>query len=180
MLAPDDKVFLLQIARKALTDYLKERRYPDLETDNPVLLEPRATFVTLREKATGELRGCRGETTARHPLIESVAYMAIASGVDDPRFPPVTLEEIPGLHIEINALTPLTPIRPEEIEIGRHGLMILLPPHAGLLLPEVAHRYQWDVDTFLRATCRKAGLPENAWKLPAAELYGFEAEVWGE
>ncbi len=186
MIALADKRFLLVLARQTLTLYLQTGSLPDLKTENASLLEPRATFVTLRVRPLGpstepgDLRGCRGETQARRPLIESVALMTIASATDDPRFPPVQPAEIPNLHIEINALTPLAPIAVPDIEIGRHGLLITKGHYAGLLLPEVAVRYQWDVESFLRAVCRKAGLHENAWKAEDARLFGFEAEVWGE
>jgi len=180
MLSLVDRYTLLNIARQTLKQYLSKDILPDLHTESAELLEPRASFVTLRVRETGELRGCRGETHARRPLIESVAYMAVASATDDPRFPSVQAEEVPHLHIEINALTPLASIQPQEIEIGRHGLMIVKGAYAGLLLPEVATRYQWDAETFLRAICRKAGLPENAWKASETRLFGFEAEAWGE
>ncbi|HNB52346.1 MAG TPA: AmmeMemoRadiSam system protein A [Anaerolineales bacterium] len=180
MIAHTERQFLLTLARHALVMYLESGQMPHVQTDNPALLEPRAVFVTLRVRANGDLRGCRGETQARHPLIESVALMSVASATDDPRFSSVRAEEVPGLHIEINALTPLAPIRPEAVEIGRHGLMIARGAYAGLLLPEVATRYGWDAETFLKAVCRKAGLRDNAWKASDAKLYGFEAEVWGE
>lgn len=180
MITETDRQFLLTLARQTLMTYLGTRKMPDVRTDNPALLEPRAVFVTLRVRANGDLRGCRGETQARYPLIESVALMSIASATDDPRFPHVRVEEVPDLHIEINALTPLSPIRPEAVEIGRHGLMIARGGYAGLLLPDVATRYAWDAETFLKAVCRKAGLRENAWKAQDTKLYGFEAEVWGE
>jgi AmmeMemoRadiSam system protein A len=180
MLSLADRHTLLNIARQTLNLFLTKGALPDLHTESAGLLEPRASFITLRVRETGELRGCRGETQARRPLIESVAHMSIASATDDPRFPSVQAAEIPHLHIEINALTPLAPIQPQDIEIGRHGLMIVKEVFAGLLLPEVATRYHWDVDTFLRAICRKAGLPENAWAAQDARLFGFEAEVWEE
>ena len=180
MISPADRQFLLEIARKTLSEYLAYGTMPDLQTEHPALLEARAVFVTLRDRISGELRGCRGETQARQPLIEAVARMTIASALDDPRFPPVYVEELPQLHIEINALTPLAPILPEEITIGQHGLMIVKGYYAGLLLPEVAVRYGWDVETFLRAVCHKAGLPESAWTAKTAKLFGFETEVWEE
>ena len=180
MVSFEDRQFLLQVARRTLTTYLRAGQWPVLQTDKPGLLEPRAVFVTLRMRATGEVRGCRGETQARHPLIEAVAQMTIASAIDDPRFLPVKVKDIPVLHIEINALTPLVPIQPHEIEVGRHGLMIVKDNDAGLLLPEVAVRYGWDAATFLRAVCRKAGLKEGDWMAEDANLFGFEAEVWGE
>jgi AmmeMemoRadiSam system protein A len=144
------------------------------------LLEPRATFVTLTVARSGELRGCRGEIAARHPLAESVIRMAIASATDDPRFPPVTAGEVPHLHIEISVLTPLEPIAPEAVEVGRHGLYLSLGGRAGLLLPQVPGDYGWSRKQFLAHTCRKAGLPDDAWRHPAAKLYGFECEVFGE
>jgi AmmeMemoRadiSam system protein A len=171
---------LLRLARQTLQDCLGAGKFPPCETDSPALLQPRAAFVTLRRRDTGELRGCRGECRARRPLIESVANMAIAAAIDDSRFPPVTIDELPDLQIEINALTPLRPIRPEEVVIGRHGLMILRGPNTGLLLPQVPIAYGWDRDEFLRWLCRKAGLPHDAWKASDAQLYGFEAETWGE
>jgi AmmeMemoRadiSam system protein A len=106
--------------------------------------------------------------------------MAIASAVDDPRFPPVRLNEVPRLRLEISVLTSTSPITPEEVVVGQHGLIIEKGQHTGLLLPQVPLEYGWDRDMFLREICRKAGLPENAWQAPDARLYGFETEEWGE
>jgi AmmeMemoRadiSam system protein A len=179
-LSDQDRSTLLRLARQALVDYLRNRTLPDCRSKAPALLEHRPTFVTLRRHDTGELRGCRGECVARQPLIESVAHMAIASATEDPRFPPVTVDEIPRLHIEISALTPLEPIRPEDVEVGRHGLMIVRGPVSGLLLPQVAQSYNWDRVKYLDAVCWKAGLPRDAWRGGDVELYAFEAEVWKE
>ena len=180
ILTPEDKLTLLRLARRTLIDYLGSSTVPDLETTSAAVLQHRATFVTLRTKDTGELRGCRGEVVARQPLIESVAHTTISSATEDPRFPPVTEAEIPFLHIEISALTSMTPILPEEIVIGRHGLMIQKGPYAGLLLPQVPTAYDWGREEFLEALCHKAGMPSGAWREPGVELLAFEAEVWGE
>jgi len=179
-LSDADKLTLLRIARQALEDYLDEGREPHCETDSPALLEHRATFVTLRQRETGDLRGCRGETVARRPLIESVAHMAVSSATDDPRFPPVSIDEVPALHIEISALTPLEPIAAEEVEVGRHGLIISKGRYSGLLLPQVPISHGWDREEFLDWVCRKAGLPDGAWRSSDANLHGFECEVWEE
>lgn len=179
-LTEEDKQALLSLARQTLIDYLNKGTTPDLTTSSPALLEPRATFVTLRRKDSHELRGCRGEVSARQPLIESVAHTAISSAREDPRFLPVSAEEVPHLHIEISALTPMTPISPEEIIIGRHGLLIQHGPYAGLLLPQVPTTYGWDREEYLEALCHKAGLPNTAWREPGIKLLAFEAEVWGE
>jgi AmmeMemoRadiSam system protein A len=179
-LSPEDKQTLLALARETLHAHLGGGRYPPHRTASPALLSPGAVFVTLRRRGTNELRGCRGEVVARRPLAEAVQRMAVASALDDPRFPPVTLDEIAELHIEISALTPLKLIRPEEVVVGRHGLMISQRGRAGLLLPQVPVEQGWDRLTFLRWTCRKAGLPDEAWASPDAELKGFECVVWGE
>lgn len=179
-LTAEDKQTLLRLARETLIHYLGEGNVPEYRTDSAALLEPCATFVTLRHRDSGELRGCRGECQARQPLVESVMNMAIAAATDDSRFPPVTLAEVPDLEIEISALTPLRPIRAEEVEVSRHGVMIIKGFSSGLLLPEVPVRYGWDHDEFLGWVCRKAGLAEDAWKGGDAQLLGFEAEVWSE
>lgn len=179
-LTDQNKQFLLQVARQSLVQFLGSGKMAEFSSEQPTLCQPRATFVTLWRRESGKLRGCRGETAVRHPLIQSVALMAIAAATDDPRFQPVKLLELARLRIEINALTPLKPIKPEEVEIGRHGLKIAKGVHAGLLLPEVPVRYGWSAETFLRGLCRKAGLPEDAWQNPDAQLWGFEAEEWGE
>lgn len=175
-----DRAYLLAMARRILEGYLGDRQEPETETDRPSLLEPRATFVTLRRKDTGELRGCRGEVLARRPLVESVARTAIVAAIDDPRFPPVTADELPDLSIEISVLTPPQPIRPDDVEVGRHGLMIRSGPYVGLLLPQVPVEQGWDREAYLRGLCLKAGLPPRAWQNEGVELHAFEAEVWGE
>jgi AmmeMemoRadiSam system protein A len=137
-LSAEDKQTLLHLVRQTLNEYLSSGEMPpEFKTDSPALLQPRATFVTLRVRETGELRGCRGEVIARQPLVESVMNMVIASATDDPRFPPVTADEVPNLHLEISALTPMKPIKPEEVVVGRHGLMIVKGYSSGLLLPQV-------------------------------------------
>ncbi len=179
-LSSEDKRFLLALSRDTLNAYLGGRRLPAYHVTAPALLAPRASFVTLRRRDSGELRGCRGERVARRPLVESVVQMTIASAVDDPRFEPVRMGEVPGLHIEISALTPPRPIQPEDVIVGRHGLIVTAGHAAGLLLPQVPSLYRWDREQFLRAVCEKAGLPDDAWKWRGVRLEAFEAEVWEE
>jgi len=175
-----DKQTLLLLARQTLREHLELRDLAGLETDSAALREHRAAFVTWRNKATGELRGCIGEVIAQRPLVESVARMAVSSGTSDPRFPPITLDELGNLTLEISALTPMVPIEPEQVEVGRHGLMIKKGHHSGLLLPQVPVELGWNRERFLRGLCEKAGLPQDAWQDQDAELRCFEAEVWGE
>jgi AmmeMemoRadiSam system protein A len=175
-----DRQALLRLARKALHDHLADGQAPEIPTGSGALLKPRAVFVTLRHHDSHALRGCVGQVTARGPLVESVIRMAVAAGTEDPRFPPVEPGELPELRIEISALTPMEPIAAEAVEIGKHGLMIRAQGGSGLLLPQVPVEQAWDRETFLAGVCRKAGLPDNAWRDADVELHGFECEVWEE
>jgi AmmeMemoRadiSam system protein A len=171
---------LLELVRRALEQYLDDGTLAEIPAATPAMLVPRATFVTLRQRDTGELRGCRGESEARRPLIESVVHTAVASAIDDPRFPPVSSVELPNVYIEISALTPMRQIAPEDVILGRHGLVLHLGPNAGLLLPQVPRSFGWNREEYLDALCRKAGLPAGAWRDSNSRLYAFEAEVWSE
>jgi AmmeMemoRadiSam system protein A len=179
-ISDEHKQLLLQVARDSLDRYLSTGKLPGFATDDATLNQVRAVFVTLWRRDTGELRGCRGESMARRPLLEAVSFMAIAAAADDPRFLPVAHEELPLLRIEINALTPLAPIHPDDVEVGRHGLLVVRGQHAGLLLPDVPVRFGWDRVQFLEGTCQKAGLPTDAWQDANVQLFGFESEEWGE
>ncbi len=179
-LTDEEKQTLVRLVRQTLHEYLGSGKLPGIHTDSPALLERRAAFVTLWSRTSGELRGCRGEAYPRVSLIESVVQMAIAAAMDDPRFPSVTAEEVPDLRIEINALTPMEPIHPDDVVVGRHGLRIVSGGATGLLLPEVPVRYSWDREEYLRWVCKKAGLAPEKWQDEDVQLYCFESEAWGE
>jgi uncharacterized protein (TIGR00296 family) len=89
-------------------------------------------------------------------------------------------EELGALSIEISVLSPLTPIRPEEIEIGRHGLVVSDENHRGLLLPQVAPEHGLNREQFLAETCRKAKLPRDAWQWSSTRIQGFTCEVFSD
>jgi uncharacterized protein len=144
------------------------------------LLAQGACFVTLWRRDTGELRGCRGECSAHQPLAAAVGFMALATALDDPRFAAVTARELADLRIEISVLTPLHTIAPEQVEIGRHGLMIVEGRRRGLLLPQVAVEHHMDRAQFLEAVCWKAGLSANAWQSASTSLWAFETASWSE
>jgi AmmeMemoRadiSam system protein A len=179
-LSATDKRLLLELVRRALERYLTDRSLPEMPAASAALCETRATFVTLRRRDTGELRGCRGESEARQSLVESVVHTATASATDDPRFPPLARDELSDIQIEISALTPMRLTTPEAVIVGQHGLVLRLGPHAGLLLPQVPRSFGWNREEYLDALCRKAGLPAGAWRNPDSRLYAFEAEVWSE
>jgi len=168
---------LLGIARRALDGYLVAGTIPTEEGARGKLAAPGTAFVTLTKK--GRLRGCIGYTEAVAPLFKVVQECAVAAATEDPRFPPVSSNELPSLRIEISVLTPLVPIRPEEVEVGRHGLMVSQGRMRGLLLPQVPGEWGWDRETFLDQACVKAGLPPSAWR-HGATLRAFTAEVFGE
>jgi AmmeMemoRadiSam system protein A len=150
-------------------------------TGEPIADQPRrGVFVSLHRRADGELRGCVGMMEAERPLGETVARMAVAAATEDRRFAPVTAEELPDLEIEISVLSPPAPIRGEEVEVGRHGLLIEHEGRRGVLLPQVPVAHKWGREEFLDQTCRKAGLPAGSWREPGARLLGFTAEVFGE
>jgi uncharacterized protein len=151
-----------------------------LEGERAALLAEGACFVTLWRRGNGSLRGCRGECSAHQPLVTAVGFMALAAAFDDPRFVSVAVEELPELQIEISVLTLPCRIEPGQVEIGRHGLMIVEGRHRGLLLPQVAVEHHMQRDQFLDAVCWKAGLPRDAWRSAAADLWAFEAESWNE
>ena len=179
MLNDEQKQYLLRIARATVEAAVTGGERSDLHTEDPALLEKRGAFVTL--KHGGDLRGCLGYVEGIEPLIEAVAENAEAAALRDPRFAPVRASELPGILIEVSALTPLQLVEdPEAVEVGAHGLMVCLGPNRGLLLPQVAEEWGWDREQFLQQTCRKAGLAPDEWNSPRAELYSFEAEVFGE
>ena len=177
-LSDDDREKLLTVARESIRQYLATGQLPEFDvSDN--LRQPGAAFVTLEKQ--GQLRGCIGHTIARDPLYKTVSVCAVQAAVADRRFQPVSAEELPQLHLEISVLTPLeTVVSPDEIEVGRDGLMITLGQKRGLLLPQVATEYGWSSTEFLQQTCRKAGLPPDAYLSPDALVQKFQALVFGE
>ncbi len=173
----EDKQLLLRLARETVETVAQGLEPPKIQHLSDY--EPFGVFVTIKRK-TGELRGCIG-TFRRAPLEVMVQEAAISAAFQDPRFPPVTPEELPDLTYEISILSPLEPVASlEEIQVGQHGLVVERGWHRGLLLPQVAEEWHWDRETFLQQTCLKAGLPPDCYRDPATRIYRFEALVFGE
>ena len=170
---------LLRVAREAIAARLRgeSARLPEA---TGALAERRGACVTLRRRGDGELRGCVGLMRSDRPLLETVAKMAVAAATEDGRFEPVTASELDGLSIEVSALGPLRPTRPEQVEVGRHGLLVSRGARRGVLLPQVPVEHGWDRETFLAQTCWKAGLPENAYREAGTEILAFTAAVFSE
>ena len=178
-LGPEDRQRLLDLARAAIEARLRGRPRPEPEL-GARLREPCGAFVTLRSRPDHDLRGCVGYIQPSLPLAESVAHAALAAALEDTRFTPVTLEELPKLSLEISVLSPLAPIRPEQVRVGVHGLVLRHRGHSGLLLPQVPVEHGWDRETFLDHTCRKAGLDAGCWRHPDTKISAFTAEVFGD
>ncbi len=173
---PDERKLLLHLAHESILSAYERREIP-LDPPNTHLAEPRGAFTSLYLR--GDLRGCVGYVLPVSAVYRAVAETARAAAFEDTRFHPVTLDEARGLEIELSILSPPSPIAPEEVEIGRHGLLISFGGRRGLLLPQVPLEHAWDRVTFLQQTCRKAGLPMDAWQ-KGAVIEAFTAEVFGE
>jgi uncharacterized protein len=173
---PEERKLLLQVAREAILSLLENREI-SVFTPSAHLSEPRGAFTTLY--LNGKLRGCVGYPTALMPLYRAVMETARAAAFDDPRFVPVQLAEARQVQISLSVLSPLIEISADEVEVGRHGLVISEGARRGLLLPQVPVEHGWDRITFLEQTCRKAGMPRDTWQR-GAKIEAFTAEVFGD
>jgi len=180
-LTPEEQRFCLELARRALAHYFRTHEHLQVDSSELTgnLKGHHGCFVTLKKH--GQLRGCIGRIVGDTPLYRTIVEYAVHAAVDDPRFRPVTEPELGELEIEISVMTPLERVKDvNEIMVGRDGLLIKRGYNQGLLLPQVATDYGWDRETFLTNTCRKAGLPVDAWKDPRTEIHKFSAQVFGE
>ena len=181
-LAADESKEILRIARATVKEFLLSGRIPPGTPHRPSLVAPAAVFVSFHEG--DDLRGCIGTTHESAPLFKAVQEMAIAAASRDPRYPPIRLDELAAMTIEVSVLGNRTPIAgPDEVTVGEHGLMVTnraVAAQRGLLLPKVAVEHGWDARTFLEHTCEKAGLPTGFWKSGDALIERFTAQVFDE
>jgi AmmeMemoRadiSam system protein B/AmmeMemoRadiSam system protein A len=177
-LGHEEKTELLRLARQSIEAQLLGRPMPDRDTDSPSLQEKAGAFVTLTRH--GQLRGCIGHIRGVEPLYTTVSKMAVAAAVEDPRFQPMTADELGEISIEISVLTPLKKTAdPDKITVGRDGIYIEKGLNRGLLLPQVAVEHGWERYEFLDHTCLKAGLPKGSWR-EGADIYTFSAQIFSE
>jgi AmmeMemoRadiSam system protein A len=178
-LTNEEKRILVKIARSAIASGLESNTLPSLKFQSEALNRPSGVFVTLR---IGEdLRGCIGYVEPLFPLARATQELAVKAAMEDPRFIPVTPLELKKIIIEISVLSPLSDLKDiENIEIGKHGLVIDAGYRRGLLLPQVATEYHWDHIQFLQHTALKAGLPRDAWKRKEIKLFTFTVEKFDE
>ena len=172
----EERTWLLRLAHDSILTALR-RQEPVVGTPSPHMVQPRGAFTTLH--IHGELRGCVGYVFPVSPLFRTVLETARSAAFEDSRFAPVTGADAGLLQIEISVLSPVQPIMPEEVEVGKHGLLVTSSGRRGLLLPQVPLEHRWDRLTFLEQVCRKAGLPLDSWQ-GGAKLEAFTAEVFSD
>lgn len=172
----EERALLLRLAHDSILAALENREI-SLEPPTAHLAEPRGAFTSLY--LHGGLRGCVGYVLPTSSVYRAVADTARAAAFEDSRFYAVTLEEARELKVELSILSPPRVIEAEAVEVARHGLLISMHGYRGLLLPQVPVEHAWDRVTFLEQTCRKAGLPRDAWQ-KGATIEAFTAEVFGE
>jgi len=172
----EERILLLRLAHDSIASALQSLEI-SLDPPSPHLAEPRGVFTSLYLR--GELRGCVGYVLPASSVYRAVAETARAAAFEDNRFPPVGKDEAPQLEIEVSVLSPPQPIQAQDVQVGRHGLLISQDGRRGLLLPQVPVERSWDRTTFLEQTCRKAGLSLEAWQKGAA-IHAFTAEIFGD
>lgn len=178
LLTKSEQAQLLKIARDTIVEHVNGRCVPAIETASAGLNLQAGCFVTIKQK--GQLRGCIGNFISDQPLYRLVQEMAVSAATRDPRFYPMKPHDLDYFEIDISVLSPLERISSvDQIQVGTHGIYIVKGSYRGVLLPQVATEYGWSRDEFLRHTCIKAGLPEDAWS-GDCDIYIFSAQVFGE
>jgi AmmeMemoRadiSam system protein A len=185
-LSSEDRRALLGIARDAIRKAVVHQPAATFDSVSGALssppsgrlAEPHGAFVTLHLRH--RLRGCIGRAETSDSLAETVAHSAVSAALHDPRFAPVSGNEVSELQIEVSVLSPLFPISAEAIEAGAHGVLVRRGNKGALLLPQVAAERHWSSSRFLAETCRKAGLDPEAWRDPQTQLFGFTVEAFSE
>lgn len=181
-LSEDEQKELLDMAVKTIDSYVRTGKTPQFDITDPRLMSHHGVFVTINRG--GSLRGCIGSMTPRMPLYRGVVENAKMAATRDRRFPPLSPAELDEIEVEVSVLSPFYPVDParvdNEIELGVHGLYLVKGNKAGVFLPQVPVEQGWDLASYLRMICSKAGLPDGSWKAPDARLYAFTANVFGQ
>ncbi len=167
---------LLTLAHEAILSALEHREITIL-LPSARFAAPRGAFTTIYLHS--QLRGCVGYPLPTAPLHRAIVETARGAAFEDTRFRVLTLEEAREIEVSLSILSPLKRGAPEEVELGMHGLLVSKDGRRGLLLPQVPLEHGWDRVTFLEQTCKKAGLPLDAWK-SGATVEVFTAEIFGD
>jgi uncharacterized protein len=174
----EERRAMLALARAAIVSALEDKPPGRTASEPSCFSLSHGVFVTL--EVYGKLRGCIGVIEPREPLRESIVHCAQSAAFHDPRFPLLRAEELSDLAIEISVLSELFPIALQQIQIGKHGLLVATENQRGLLLPQVATEHKLSREEFLEETCHKAGLPRAAWRAPQTQIYAFTCEIFRE
>jgi AmmeMemoRadiSam system protein A len=177
-LSESDRKRILELTRQAAVEAVCRKRLLEDIPKTEVFAQHCGVFITLH--VAGKLRGCIGVIEAKESLGASIAKCAFGAALEDPRFTPLQPEELPRMHIEVSLLSAPQPVLAEQIEIGKHGLLVQQGIRRGLLLPQVAVQHRLGREEFLRETCHKAGLPGDAWQERDTSIYGFTCEILEE
>ncbi|RJS83409.1 TIGR00296 family protein [Candidatus Bathyarchaeota archaeon] len=181
---------LVWLARRAAEEYVRSGRRIEAPADVPEKFREKCgVFVTINKESGGRrvLRGCIGFPYPMYPLVEAVIEASINSATEDPRFPPVSPEELDEIVFEVSVLTPPQRVEvekvteyPRKIKVGRDGLIVRRGPYSGLLLPQVPVEWNWDEEEFLCQCCLKAGLSPDCWLMEDTQVYTFQAIIFEE
>jgi len=189
-LSDEEGKFLVELARSAVKEYLKNRKHIQPPEVTPKkLFESCGVFVTINKVEHGEqeLRGCIGYPYPTTPLVEAVIDSAIQAATGDPRFPSMSANELPDAVFEVSVLTPpelIETSNPKEylskFKVGEHGLIVERGLYKGLLLPQVPVEWNWCEEEFLCRCCMKAGLPPDTWLTKGTRIYKFKGIIFEE
>lgn len=173
------RVQALQLARWALERHIKGNLTPQPDLSDPLFEAQLGVFVTIHQGKV--LRGCVGRVEPLTVLRDEIPDLALAAATRDPRFDPVTSQEVDSVEIQISLLNPPEVVGDvSDIQVGRHGVIIERDQAKALLLPQVANEEGWNREAFLTHACLKAAQPSDAWKDPQTRIYRFTAEVFSE
>ena len=175
-ISESERQSLLGLALQAITEVVVKGQILAEIPVGGIFSQHLGVFVSLH--VSKRLRGCIGVVEPKVPLGQSFVRCAPSAAQHDPRFPAMRFEELSALQIEISLLSSPRAIRPDEIEIGSHGLLISRGLQRGLLLPQVAVKHGLSAEQFLAETCRKAQLSPNAWREPETSLFAFTCEIF--
>jgi uncharacterized protein len=189
-LTDEEGKFLVNLARQTVKEYLNNGNVLQVTQNiSAKLMEPCGVFVTINRfyDGTKRLRGCIGLPYPTTPLAKAVIEAAISASTQDPRFSPVSINELDQIVFEVSVMTPPELVKADKptdyltkIKVGRDGLILEHGYNKGLLLPQVPVDLNWNEEEFLCQTAMKAGLQPDAWLLKNTKLYSFQAIIFEE
>ncbi len=183
-ITPEQGKRLLKLARETIKKRLVGEGDDRIDNLEEALLDKKGVFVTLNKR--GNLRGCIGHIIGQMPLWEGVRENAINAAFSDPRFPPLSPEELDEIDIEISVLTEPRPLKYTSVDDllqklipGKHGVIIKKGPYQATFLPQVWEQLP-NKEEFLSHLCMKASLPPYEWKKGTLDVFTYEVQSFAE